>query len=137
MEQMFWLTIKWTKFHQILTPSAPRMDILEILYDTYPLSRDQVWTLYWPPPLSCSHGYWMTPKVAKKFWNCQILINCSKNHKLEIEIVIAFNPTSVQLLPFETFCGKGATLYSTFGLCLCWKSNSSWLYRRLSWKLGS
>jgi hypothetical protein len=23
---------------------------VEILHDTYPLSRDQAWTFYWPPP---------------------------------------------------------------------------------------
>ena len=35
-----------------------------------------------------------------------MLINCSKNHKLETGIVLAFNHTSVKLVPFEHFAEK-------------------------------
>ena len=43
-------TTTWTKYGAILSPSPPRVDNCWILHDTYPLSRDQVWTFYWPFP---------------------------------------------------------------------------------------
>ena len=29
-------------------------------------SRHKVWTFYWPPTLSCSRSYWMTPKQQRR-----------------------------------------------------------------------
>ena len=52
---------------QILPNFAPlsplEWTIVDILHDTYTLSRDHAWTFYWPPPpFSCPRSYWMTPK---------------------------------------------------------------------------
>ena len=39
-------TTTLTKFYPILTPSPLEWTIVDILHDTYPLSRDQAWTFY-------------------------------------------------------------------------------------------
>ena len=35
--------VRGPNFTKVMTPSPPRVDIL---HDTYPLSRDQAWTFY-------------------------------------------------------------------------------------------
>ena len=51
-------TTTWTKFYPSLTLSPPRVDILHTTI--YSLSRDTLWTFYWPPS-SCQRNYWMSP----------------------------------------------------------------------------